>query len=54
MEMASNEIIKQAVMAGMDLDNALIAVLDVEGAPVVRAWSVARASWPGILRGTCC
>ena len=52
MEMASNETIKQAVMAGMglsflslhtlglELDNRLIAVLDVEGAPVVRAWNV--------------
>jgi DNA-binding transcriptional LysR family regulator len=52
MEMASNETIKQAVMAGMglsflslhtlglELDNRLIAVIDVEGAPVVRAWNV--------------
>lgn len=52
MEMASNETIKQAVMAGMglsflslhtlglELDNRLITVLDVEGAPVVRAWNV--------------
>ncbi|CAN5759029.1 LysR family transcriptional regulator [soil metagenome] len=52
MEMASNETIKQAVMAGMglsflslhtvglELDNELIAVIDVEGAPVVRAWNV--------------
>jgi len=52
MEMASNETIKQAVMAGMglsflslhtlglELDNGLIAVLDVEGAPLVRAWNV--------------
>lgn len=52
MEMASNETIKQAVMAGMglsflslhtlglELDNRLIAMLDVEGAPVVRAWNV--------------
>jgi len=52
MEMASNETIKQAVMAGMglsflslhtlglELDNRLIAVLDVQGAPVVRAWNV--------------
>ncbi len=51
MEMSSNESIKQAVMAGMglsflslhtvglELDNQLIAVLDVEGAPVVRAWN---------------
>jgi DNA-binding transcriptional LysR family regulator len=48
----SNATIKQAVMAGMglsflslhtlglELDNRLIAVLDVEGAPVVRAWNV--------------
>ena len=52
MEMASNETIKQAVMAGMglsflslhtlglELDNKLIAILDVEGTPVVRAWNV--------------
>jgi LysR family transcriptional regulator, low CO2-responsive transcriptional regulator len=52
MEMASNETIKQAVMAGMglsflslhtlglELDNKLIGVLDVQGAPVVRAWNV--------------
>lgn len=52
MEMASNETIKQAVMAGMglsflslhtlglELDNRLIAVLEVQGAPVVRAWNV--------------
>jgi DNA-binding transcriptional LysR family regulator len=51
MEMASNETIKQAVMAGMglsflslhtlrlELGNQLIAVLDIEGAPVVRAWN---------------
>ena len=52
MEMASNETIKQAVMAGMglsflslhtiglELRHRLIAVLDVQGAPVVRAWNV--------------
>jgi DNA-binding transcriptional LysR family regulator len=52
MEMASNETIKQAVMAGMglsflslhtlglELDSKLIAVLDVNGGPVVRAWNV--------------
>jgi LysR family transcriptional regulator, low CO2-responsive transcriptional regulator len=52
MEMASNETIKQAVMAGMglsflslhtlglELDNKLIGLLEVEGAPVVRAWNV--------------
>ena len=52
MEMASNETIKQAVMAGMglsflslhtlglELDHGLIALPDVEGTPVVRAWNV--------------
>lgn len=52
MEMTSNETIKQAVMAGMalsflslhtlglELDNRLIAQLNVQGAPVVRAWNV--------------
>jgi DNA-binding transcriptional LysR family regulator len=52
MEMSSNETIKQAVMAGMglsflslhtiglELENKLIAVLDVEGTPIVRAWNV--------------
>lgn len=52
MEMSSNETIKQSVMAGMglsflslhtiglELDNRLMAVLDVEGSPVVRAWNV--------------
>lgn len=52
MEMSSNETIKQAVMAGMglsflslhtlglELDHRLIAVLDVRGTPVVRAWNV--------------
>jgi DNA-binding transcriptional LysR family regulator len=52
MEMASNETIKQAVIAGMglsflslhtlglELDNRLIALLPVEGAPVVRAGNV--------------
>jgi DNA-binding transcriptional LysR family regulator len=52
MEMTSNETIKQAVMAGMglsflslhtmglELDNRLIAILDVEGAPVIRPWNV--------------
>ncbi|MDP2817895.1 MAG: LysR substrate-binding domain-containing protein [Polaromonas sp.] len=51
MEMGSNETIKQAVMAGMglsflslhtlglELDNKLIAVLEVEGTPIVRAWN---------------
>lgn len=52
MEMSSNETIKQAVMAGMgvsflslhtlqlELERGLIAILDVEGAPVLRAWNV--------------
>jgi LysR family transcriptional regulator, low CO2-responsive transcriptional regulator len=52
MEMSSNETIKQAVMAGMglgflslhtiglELDNRLLVVLDIEGSPVVRAWNV--------------
>jgi DNA-binding transcriptional LysR family regulator len=52
MEMASNETIKQAVMAGMglsflslhtigiELEHRLIAILDVQGTPVVRAWNV--------------
>lgn len=52
MEMSSNETIKQAVMSGLgisflslhtlqlELERGLIAVLDVEGAPVLRAWNV--------------
>jgi len=52
MEMSSNETIKQSVMAGMglgflslhtiglELDNKLLTVLDIEGSPVVRAWNV--------------
>jgi DNA-binding transcriptional LysR family regulator len=52
MEMTSNETIKQAVMAGMgisflslhtiglELKHGLIATLDVEGTPIVRAWNV--------------
>ena len=52
MEMSSNESIKQAVMAGMgisflslhtiglELEHGLIAILDVEGTPIVRAWNV--------------
>jgi LysR family transcriptional regulator, low CO2-responsive transcriptional regulator len=52
MEMASNETIKQAVIAGMgvsflslhtlelELQHGLIALLDVRGAPVLRAWNV--------------
>lgn len=52
MEMTSNETIKQAVMAGMgisflslhtiglELEHKLIATLDVEGAPIIRAWNL--------------
>jgi DNA-binding transcriptional LysR family regulator len=52
MEMSSNETIKQAVMAGMgisflslhtiglELEHKLIAILDVEGSPVLRGWNV--------------
>jgi len=52
MEMSSNETIKQAVMAGLgisflslhtiglELEHHLIARLDVEGTPIVRAWNV--------------
>ena len=52
MEMASNQTMKQDVVAGMalsflslhtlglELDNRLIAQLNVQGAPVVRAWNV--------------
>lgn len=52
MEMSSNETIKQAAMSGMglsflslhtvqlELQHGLIAVLDVQGTPVVRAWNV--------------
>ena len=52
MELSSNETIKQAVMAGMgisflslhtiglELEHGLIAVLDVQGTPIVRAWNV--------------
>jgi DNA-binding transcriptional LysR family regulator len=51
-ELHSNEIIKQAVMAGLglgflslhtiglELEHKLICMLDVEGAPVVRSWNV--------------
>jgi LysR family transcriptional regulator, low CO2-responsive transcriptional regulator len=51
MEMSSNETIKQAVIAGMglsflslhtlglELDNSLIAILPIEGTPVIRAWN---------------
>ena len=52
MELASNETIKQAVLAGMgisllslhtlqlELENRLLVVLDVQGTPVVRGWNV--------------
>jgi LysR family transcriptional regulator, low CO2-responsive transcriptional regulator len=52
MEMASNETIKQAVMAGMgvsflslhtiglELEHRLIAMLEVEGTPVLRSWNL--------------
>jgi DNA-binding transcriptional LysR family regulator len=52
MQLNSNETIKQAVMAGLglgflslhtiglELENGLIQVLDVRGAPVVRAWNI--------------
>ena len=51
-QLHSNEIIKQAVMAGLglgflslhtiglELEHKLIRMLDVEGAPVVRSWNV--------------
>ena len=51
-QLHSNEIIKQAVMAGLglgflslhtiglELEHKLICMLDVEGAPVVRSWNV--------------
>jgi len=54
MEMSSNETIKQAVMAGMGLSflslhtiglevrNALLAVLDIEGTPLMRTWNIVR------------
>ena len=53
MEMASNETIKQAVMAGMgvsfisrhtidlELQTGRLVVLDVSGTPVIRQWHVA-------------
>jgi DNA-binding transcriptional LysR family regulator len=52
MNLFSNETLKQAVMAGlglgfvslhaigMEMRHGLIALLDVRGAPVVRAWNV--------------
>jgi DNA-binding transcriptional LysR family regulator len=54
MEMSSNETIKQAVMAGMgmsflslhtlglELRGGLLAVLGVEGTPVMRTWNLVR------------
>ena len=54
MDMASNETIKQAVIAGMGLSFlslhtvglevrcGLLGVLDIEGAPVMRTWNVVR------------
>jgi DNA-binding transcriptional LysR family regulator len=54
MEMSSSETIKQAVIAGMGLSflslhtvglevrNGLLAVLDVEGTPVMRTWHIVR------------
>ena len=54
-QLQSNETIKQAVMAGLglgflslhtiglELRHGLIAVLDVQGAPVVRAWNLVHA-----------
>jgi DNA-binding transcriptional LysR family regulator len=56
MEMASNETIKQAVMAGMgvafisrntidlELQTGRLVVLDVRGTPVIRQWHVAHLS----------
>jgi DNA-binding transcriptional LysR family regulator len=56
MEMASNETIKQAVMAGMglsflsrhtldlELQAERLAILDVRGTPVLRQWHVAHLS----------
>jgi LysR family transcriptional regulator, low CO2-responsive transcriptional regulator len=54
MEMSSNEAIKQAVMAGMGLAflslhtiglevrSGLLAILDIEGTPVMRSWNIVR------------
>ena len=56
-ELHSNEIIKQAVMAGLglgflslhtiglELEHNLIRMLDVEGAPVVRSWNVVHTQY---------
>ncbi len=56
MEIGSNETIKQAVMAGMgiallsahtiaaEVADGRLAVLDVEGLPIVRQWFVVRRS----------
>jgi DNA-binding transcriptional LysR family regulator len=55
-EMSSNEMIKQAVMAGMgvalislhtlglELRHGVIAILDVQGTPILRTWHVAHLS----------
>lgn len=54
MEMSSNESVKQAVMAGLGLSflslhtiglevrSRLLAILDVEGTPVMRTWNIVR------------
>lgn len=54
LEMSSNEAVKQAVMAGlglsvvslhtvgMEMRHGLLAILNVEGAPIVRSWNVVR------------
>ena len=54
MDMASNETIKQAVIAGMGLSflslhtvglevrSGLLGVLEIEGTPVMRTWNVVR------------
>lgn len=56
MEMSSNETIKQAVMAGMgvsflslhtiglEVRSGLIAVLPIDGTPVMRTWNVVRST----------
>ncbi len=60
-EADSHEIIKQAVMAGMglsflslhtlglELDNGLLRIIPVEGAPVVRRWNCVH-TWPRCCR----
>lgn len=54
MEMSSNETIKQAVMAamglallllhtiGLEVRSGLLAILDIEGTPVIRTWNIVR------------